>query len=200
MITAQPKHRAPILLPSAASQAPPHVSQAPAIWTALPGEVIEGGEIVLLAIKPSAWRPIFDSAPWVAACVLVAAFMAWLGKPLPGLSVNATTQVILLIALTRVGVAVVRWVPTWHVLTNRRIIDIKGVRTARIASCPLIDIRSTDLQRPPIEKLMRLGTITFTTDHNSQTPHIWRSIDKPEEVHAKIRRAIQNAGHSRHGV
>jgi hypothetical protein len=88
---------------------------------------------------------------------------------------------------------VVRWAPRWYVLTNRRVLDIQGVRSPRIWSCLLTEIRNTYLNASPPEKLTGLGTITFVTDHPDEPPCHWRSVAKPEEVHAKIRRAIENA-------
>ena len=193
MILSPPKPLTSRRFAAATSEAPPRASEAATDWAALPGGVVDGSEIVLLAIKPSMWRLLFDSAPWLATCCVFAALLTWFGRPLPGLSVTATAQVILLIGLARIGLAIVRWVPTWYVLTNRRVINIQGVRAPRISDCLLVEIRNTVLHVSPAEKLTRLGTITFVTDQPSHTPHVWQSIAKPEFVHAKIRRAIEDA-------
>jgi len=175
------------------SDAPSRASDVTARWTTLPGGVIDGGEIVVLAIKPSLWRPVFDSAVWLATSVLLAVTLTMIGLPLPGLSSATTAQLVLLIGFTGLGVSVIRWTTTWHVLTNRRIIDIHGVRTPRIAACLLVHVRNTYLHCSVPEKVTRLGTITFVTDEPDRLPHVWRSIAHPDEVHAKIRRAIENA-------
>jgi hypothetical protein len=159
----------------------------------MPRSVLDGGELVLLAIKPSMWRPFFDSAPLLVICCALAIGLTWLGRPLAGLSLAATAQIVLFVGLARVGVAVVRWVPTWYLLTNRRIIDVRGVRKPRITSCLLIDVRNTYVNSTAAERWTRLGTITFVVDHASAPAHIWQSIARHEEVHAKIRRAIENA-------
>ena len=180
---------------AAATQAPSRATRAAARWTALPGEVIDGGEIVVLAIKPSMWRPVFDSIPWIVTCCLLAAMLMWLGRPIPGWSLTATAQVVLLTALARIGVAVVRWVPTWYVLTNRRIINVHGVRSPRISSCPLLNVRDTYLRASPAERLTHLGTIFFVAGNEDEVSGLWQSVTNPEEVHAKIRRTIENAAH-----
>ncbi len=188
-------------LAATASEAPPRAAKVAAALTALPGGVIEGGEIVLLAIKPSMWRPLFDSAPWVVTGCFLAGVLTWLGRPIPGLSLTVTAQAILVVALARLGLAVVHWIPTWYVLTNRRVLDICGINTPRISSCALLDIRNTCLHTSPVEKLTRLGTIIFVTDHTDKVTHLWQSIGGPRFVHAKIRRAIENAidGHGLSG-
>jgi len=175
------------------SDAPSRASDVTARWTTLPGGVIDGGEIVVLAIKPSLWRPVFDSAAMLVTSVLLAVVLTTLGIPLPGLSPATTAQLVLLIGFAGLGLSVIRWTTTWHVLTNRRIIDIQGVRTPRISACLLVHVRNTYLHITAVEKMTRIGTITFVTDEPDQAPHVWRSIAHPDEVHAKIRRAIENA-------
>lgn len=193
MIHAPPKRSTSVRFAAVTSEAPPHVSEVATRWTALPGGVIDGGEIILLAIKPSMWRPLFDSVPWLVTCCVLAGVLTWLGRPIAGLSLPATAQVILLVAGARLGFAVVRWVPMWYVLTNRRILTIRGVRSPRVLACLLVDIRNTRAHSSPAEKMAHLGSITFVTDPTDETSHLWQSIVKPDDVHAGIRRAIANA-------
>jgi hypothetical protein len=180
-------------LAAATSEAPPQASKLAAHWSAIPGGVVNGGEIVLLAIKPSMWRPVFDSALWLVGCCVLAIVLTSLGRSLAGLSATMAAQIILLVGLARLAYAVMHWVPSWYVLTNRRIIEIEGVRRPVVLDCGLLDIRNTAVRTSPAEKLTRLGTIIFIIDHGGHAPRMWRSIGQPQEVHAKIRRAIENA-------
>ncbi len=193
MIMSPPRPRNAARFATATSEAPPRTRELRPGWAALPGGVIDGGEIIVLAIKPSMWRPLFDSAPWIVTCCMLAIILTWLGTPIAGFSLFSTAQILLLLAFARLGLAVVRWIPTWHVLTNRRIIDVKGIRTPRISACLLVDVRNTYLQVLSADKLARLGTITFVTSKTDRVSHVWQSIARPEEVHAKIRRAIEGA-------
>ena len=178
---------------AAASDAPPSVAERALPWAAFPGGVVDGGEIVILAIKPSMWRPVLESAAWLVTSWLLAAVLTWFGRPIPGLSITATAQLVLLVGLARLAVAIVRWIPTWYVLTNRRIIDIQGARTPKATSCALIDIRNTYQRPTPVERQLALGTILFVSNRDGRQPRPWRSIAKPDEVHARIRRAIEHA-------
>ena len=193
MIRAATRRLTPVSFSATASETPSRATDVAVGWTTLPGGVVDGGEIVLLAIKPSMWRPLFESTPWLVTCCVLAAGLAWLSRPIPGLPLTATVQVIVLVGFARLGLAVVRWVPRWYVLTNRRVLDIQGVRSPRIWSCLLIETRNTYLNVSTAERLTGLGTITFVTDHPGEPPCHWRSVAKPEEVHARIRRAIENA-------
>lgn len=173
----------------------PSASAQPAVapWAAIPGGVIDGGEIVIMAIKPSMWRPLFDSAAWMVGSWIIAGLLTFLGKPITGLSMTTTVQIVLMGGTVGLGVAILRWIPTWYVLTNRRIIHIHGIRTPRIDSCELLEIRNTFVQVGIEEKVTNLGSITFIMDKATSRPRTWRSIQHPLEVHARIRRAIENA-------
>jgi len=159
----------------------------------IPGGVIDGGEIVNLAIKPSMWRPLFDSAAWMVGSWIIAAMLTFLGKPIIGLSMTTTVQIVLMGGTIGLGVAILRWIPTWYVLTNRRIIHIHGIRSPRIDSVELLEIRNTFVQVGIEEKITNLGSITFVMDKAAARPRTWRSIQRPLEVHARVRRAIENA-------
>ena len=193
MIQTSAKRSTMARLATSASEAPPRAADVPAAWTELPGGVLDGGEIILLAVKPSMWRPMFDAAPWMVTCGALVAMLTWLGAPLPKLSLAASAQVLLLLAFARLGLAIVRWVPTWYVLTNRRVIDVRGVRAPRISACMLMEVRNTYLHATPAEKTVHLGTITFVTDHTNQASQVWHSIARSQDVHATIRRAIESA-------
>ena len=187
----RPHHK--VRFSAATSEAPPQAADVPSTLTALPGGVLDGGELILLAIKPSMWRPLFDSAPWLIVCGAVAIILTSMGRTLAGLSLVASAEVVLLVGMTRLALAVVRWVPTWYVLTNRRIITIHGVRHPHITACLLLEIREVFLGASPMERLVRLGSISITANDDRPTPLFWQSIQQPEEVHDKIRRAIRNA-------
>lgn len=193
MIATPTKRYGRTLFAAATSEAPRRAAELAVPWTTLPGGVVDGGEIVVLAIKPSMWRPVFVSAPWLVTCGLLAIVLTRLGLPLAGLSLTASAEVILLIALARLALAVAKWIPTWYVLTNRRVIHIGGVRSPEIDSLPLVDIRNTYLHVSPGERLARLGTITLVSDRPDRPGMIWHSVTKPLEVHTKIRRAIEDA-------
>lgn len=194
MILAPPKRAGSLRFSAAPAEAPTQTVDLPAPWATIPGGAIDGGEIILLAVKPSMWRPLFDSAPWMVTCVALAVALVWLRRPLPALSLTTTAQLALWIAFARLGLSVVRWIPTWYVLTNRRIIHIQGVRSPRVSGCQLINIRDTSVLRSGAEQVTRLGTIAFATDDDTETPQPWRFVAQADDIHDRIRRAILNAG------
>lgn len=162
-------------------------------WVSVPGHVVDGGEIILLAVKPSMWRPLFDSAGWLFVASATALTLLLTGRSIPGLSPAATCQLIVSIGFVRLAFAIVRWVPTWYLLSNHRIIHWHGVRTPRIESRPLLEIRNTYLEVNPLERAAGVGTIRFAYTPPEGPAIVWQSVPNPEAVHSRIRRAIESA-------
>ncbi len=185
--------RLPAVRLSAAAEAP--TVQAPTVAASLPGGVLDGGEIVLLAVKPACWRIAFDSAWWVLVTCLLAAVLTWTQHPFPGLPPAATAQMLILIGVARMAVAVVRWIPTWYLLTNRRVLTLQGVRRPEVTSCLLVDLRHAEVARSAAEKLTRLGSLVFSLREADVEPLLWQSIADPEAVLAQIRDAADKASH-----
>lgn len=183
----------PSMNPFAAADAPPAHAEFPAVGLALPSGLIDGGEIVLMAIKPSMWQPLLTSAPWWVTSLALAIAVSVLGSPLPGISLVMTVQLIMLVGVARFGLALIRWVPRWHILTNRRVIDIRGVRRPRVSALLLVNIRNTYLTSDSVDRVLNLGSITMVTERENDTPRIWRWVAQPDLVHDKIRRAIRDA-------
>ena len=143
------------------TEAPTGSSTLETSWAFLPDEIVDGGEMIVLAIKPSIWRPLFDSIPWLIMAAALSVTLAVMGKPIPGLSVSLSIQILLFLGVARLGIAIIRWVPTWFVLTNRRVMCIHGVRAPRIHSLALIEVRNTYLNATAPERLIGLGTISL---------------------------------------
>lgn len=178
---------------SATATESPSTTEKLADWPVLPGGVVDGGEIVLLTAKPSLFRPFVESAGWLGLSILASLFVIRLGYGLPGWSVAATIQLLLVIGFGRLAWALVRWLTKWYVLTNRRIMDIEGVREPRIWSCSLLEVRNTYLNHTILERASSTGTITILTADERIPPRYWLSVPKSEEIHQDIRRAIEQA-------
>lgn len=171
---------------------PEAASASPSVLR-LPLEALDGGELILLAIKPSVFSPLFRSARWLVVLTVLALGLLLSGTSPMGLSAERAAQLCFGAALARLMFAVVSWSATWYVLTNRRVLEIHGVRAPRVTSTALVDIRNTYLSSGPHEKALHLGTITFVTQHEDRAPWSWAHLQRAEDVHARIRRAIENA-------
>ncbi len=158
-----------------------------------PLDAVDGGEIIIFAIKPSMWAPVFDSCLWLLAAVgLAVSCLVW-GWGLSNFSPQVTAQIILALAAARMLMAIIRWVSSWYVLTNRRVVEITGVRAPQVTSAMLVDIRNTYVAAAIYERPLRLGTITFVSQRDTDAPWSWAHVREPDDVHRAIRKAIENA-------
>lgn len=159
----------------------------------VPSHLLDGGEVVHFAIKPSPWFILLVSLRWVAVTVLVA-----------GLAVTDIVtasyrsyllQLAILLAGARLGWATLDWVSRLYVLTNRRVMSIRGVFKVELFECMLDRIQNTDLSMSLGERLLRVGTIAFHTAASGGNggTGLWRIVARPLEVHEKLREAINRA-------
>jgi len=177
-------------LPEAAVDAPSAAAPATADKVAVPADLLDGGEVVILAIKPSLWTVLFSSFQWLLGGAVIVAFGRWFA---PGWIANAVlVQSVLAVIALRAGFAVMQWVSRVYVLTNRRVMRIRGVFRADVFACPLVKVINTGIAVAPHEALTRLGTIWFNTGQDT-VDGSWYHTARPHEVHAQIRRAIERA-------
>jgi membrane protein YdbS with pleckstrin-like domain len=180
-----------------ATEAPPvggetlvHASVA---GVTLPAGTLDGGEVVLLAVKPSMWLPLIDALAWVVSGVIVSGAIIWTETPLPGLTVQISAQLALLAAALRLGIAVARWIPTWHLLTNRRVIDIRGIRRPQLTYTPLLHVAEVRHTAAPLERPLRLGTVAILPRSGDQPVQVWRCLSDSRQVQERIDRAVRDA-------
>jgi hypothetical protein len=112
---------------------------------------------------------------------------------LGGLSPKLAAELACLMIAARVGVALLRWVSRFYVLTNRRVMRLRGVFRADVCSCLLLDVRNTRVIRGLHERAAKLGTLEFISDKLAGLDPHWYNIAKSDEVHARVRRAIERA-------
>lgn len=159
----------------------------------LPLELLDGGELVILAIKPSLWFVLFDSMKWLAACAVVLLGAALAGGRLEWVSYAALAEGTVLVVACRLGVAVLRWVSRFYVLTNRRILRLHGVLKAHVLDLPLTDVLNTRVTRSWPERWAAVGTLRFACQQAERHDPTWHNIAEPDAVHAQVRRAIERA-------
>ncbi len=160
----------------------------------VPQSLLDGGEIVHFAIKPAPWFILLVSLRWILAAAMIAC-LAWMDVVAPYYRVFAL-QAAVLIAVARLGWAALEWVSRLYVLTNRRVMSIRGVTKVEVFECTLDRIQNTYMVLSPPERLARVGTVAFQTAAASSGAGgtgTWRMIAKPLEVHEQLLAAIHRA-------
>jgi len=159
----------------------------------VPEHLLSGGEIVLLAIKPSLLFVLFRSFRWVVMVTILAVPAYSLADRVGWLHARGLVQVAAGLVVLRLGFALLQWVSRLYVLTNRRVMRIRGIFNVDIFECPLEKIQNTFLTLGLHERIFRLGSIAFATAGTGGVEAVWENIAHPLEVHERVRDAIRRA-------
>ncbi len=162
---------------------------------AIPAHLLDGGEIVELKIKPSLWFIVFTSFRTLLAMGLIVLLSYPLSRALDpiGLSQPLLVKMAVALACARLGAAALQWVSRLYVLTNRRVMRIRGVFNVDIFECQLTRIQNTFMRLTLYERVFGLGTIGFATAGTGGIEASWENLNHPLEVHERIRTAIRKA-------
>ncbi|MBN1492279.1 MAG: PH domain-containing protein [Phycisphaerae bacterium] len=172
-------------------------SQPLAVADLVPEHLLDGGEVVLLAIKPSLWFIPFVTIRWLIGLVLVIVLAPRLGAALPWADSALAIKAAAALAAARVGFAVLEWASRLYVLTNRRVMRIRGIFNVNLFECSLLKIQNTNIRLTWYERFFGLGTILIATAGTGTIEAEWLNIAHPLEVHEQIRAAIHRARGSR---
>lgn len=162
----------------------------------LTAEMLDGGEIIILAVKPSLWFVVFDSIRWLLAGGALLALSMLRSLAIPGLTGRSIAQLACLIMFVRVGISMLRWTSRLYVLTNRRVMRLWGVTRPELVSCGLREITSTAVHVAPYERVFGLGTLCLEAQPPPDGELHWYHVARVEEIHAEVRKAIERANQS----
>ncbi|MEM6332683.1 MAG: PH domain-containing protein [Planctomycetota bacterium] len=161
----------------------------------LPNHLIDGGETVLLLLKPSLLFVVLAPLRTLAALLVFTVLLATADAYLTG---SAYRDEILLVGLAVIGLRLfwqfLEWLSRAYVLTDRRLIRVRGVLTVQVFECPLPRIQHTELVRILREQLFGLGTLAFTTAGTGAIDAAWEMINRPVEVQQEVVRAVRRYG------
>ena len=159
----------------------------------VPADLLSGGEIIILAIKPSGWFVLLASLP-VLVSALVVAVIAYVVDIYS--SWSAAEAVICLCAavvVIRLTWACWQWLGRTYVLTDRRIVTVRGLLHVRVSAAALTDIRRAVLTATIAERLFGTGGIYYLTDSENTPAVAWNTVAQPVEVHEIVTKTIERS-------
>ncbi len=176
---------------SADQAAPPAAVDDPRALAMLPTQLLHDGEVIILLLKPSPWFIVLDVLPWLGCLGLV--LTGGLVLTAQGLWSLGRTDLVLA-ALTLAGLRLfwqfLEWLSRVYVLTDRRILRVRGVVRVQVFECALSRIQHTQADFSLRERLFGLGTISFATAGTAVVEVSWRMLAKPLEVHQIVLRTL----------
>lgn len=187
----QTRWRGPAPHPTEDSMASKPVSSE-LVSSLLPPAMLQQDEIVLLLVKPSLWFIFLTSLRFMLVvtflCVLIIRGFALNAASYLTPQTLATTAA--LVSLGRLIWALLVWTSHIYLLTNQRLVTIKGVLNVSIYQANLRKIQRTILYRPLMERLLGLGTIGFATAATNTFDSSWVMIPHSLQTHESIVAAI----------
>ncbi len=157
----------------------------------IPAHLLDDGEQIILAIKPSMWLIVFNSAKLIGLIVFIIAGMRFFHIELGYNIQQRIYQFAAALIICQLIIAFLQWMSRLYVLTDRRIIRIRGVFNVDVFEAPLDKIQNTFLTLAIHERLFGLGSIHFTTAGTAGVEATWQNINRPLEIHEIIRNAIR---------
>ena len=153
----------------------------------LPHDLLSESEQVIIAIKPSLWIIAFLSFRTTVAALAVMIAAMLFARPMQ-LEMYSGKVIIFcgLAILARVLFALLQWASRSYVLTDQRLIRVRGVFTIDIFQCPISRIQNTFMILTLPQRFLRLGSIAFTTAGTGQIEAAWHQIKTPLKIHNKL--------------
>jgi hypothetical protein len=180
---------------SGAGNAGPQAVSPELVGAMVPAQILQEDEIVLVLTKPSLFFLFYSSFRFLVATLLVgviAGQISWLGTV--SLTPPAIALITVLACVGRLVWALLVWTSHIYMLTNRRILTIKGVINVGMFQAQLRKIQNVRLYRPIGQRLFAAGTIGFSTAAAAGAPEsTWVMIARPGETHEQIMAAIGKA-------
>ena len=162
----------------------------------VPTDQLDGGEIIILALKPSMWYLVLVSVRWLVGAALVIIVAPWLVSIYPAFSDQmrgGVTQSAIIITAARLILALLQWSSRLYVLTNQRVMCYRGVIHVALFEARLVHLRNTYVNERRFERLCNVGSIGFSLQGGRQIDAWWDQVSKPHDIHQRIRRAIEKA-------
>jgi membrane protein YdbS with pleckstrin-like domain len=158
----------------------------------LPQEMLHDDEVVLILTKPSLWFVLLTSFRFILATVLLGVLAVRFQSQV-NLSAQTIGAVTALVCVGRLFWAMLVWSSHTYMLTNQRIVTIKGVLNTTMTQAHLRKVQRTVLYRPLYLKFFGIGTVGIGTAATTDFEATWVMIARPLPTHEAIVAAIRKA-------
>jgi hypothetical protein len=159
----------------------------------LASHILREGEIVLMVLKPSFWFIPFSSASFAAIAAIASLALAVLDHRTHD---HFYFELAVFLIAGRLMWAILQWIGLLYVLTDMRVLRVRGVFNVDIFDCPLRKVVRTRLVSTIREKLAGVGSIEIIPTDEDMPTAIWQTIRKPAETHERLMAAINRAKQS----
>jgi len=189
MPKAPPPHRRHVAHAEGASAEP--LSAQAALM--LPAQLLYPGEVVVLLLRPSPLYILLAPLRTLIVIVLGVLLVALVQRR--GLDLGLSAADLVLAGTGLIGARlfwqVLEWLNRIYILTDRRVIRVRGVVNVHVFERPLDDVRRVDLLRPAILRVFGLGTLGYITNGDNTYEAYWHMLAKPRQVHDTVNQTLK---------
>jgi len=150
--------------------------------------LLQDGEEIILALKPSGWYVLLISCPVLVAAGVVAVASELFGFAGPRQAVPVLCAVAVCLRLV---VACCQWMGVLYLLTNKRVMRVRGLLRADSCWCELRKISQVIVSASTLEGLIGLGSLMFQQENASCQEACWVNIDSPRQVQQAVEGALK---------
>ena len=153
----------------------------------LPAELLQPHEIIILLLKPNPWFIVL--APLKTLVIL--ALATWAAVALSDyVNLRLPPRDIVLLGVAVIGLRLfwqfLEWLSRVYVLTDQRMIRVRGVLRVHVFECRLEQIQHTAANFSIRERVFALGTIVFATAGTAFNEVLWEMVARPLDVHQRV--------------
>ncbi len=156
---------------------------------------LAGGESIILTVRPSGWLILLMSWPLLVGVAVIAAVSLAASRYCAyDVDNNMVVLICLAIGAMRVTIACCQWQGRMYILTDRRVMRIKGVFNEDCYQCPLKNIRRVHLLSTLPERIVSVASLLFDRIDEKPVPDVdWICLANPREVHQSVEKAMRRA-------
>lgn len=178
-------------LPLAEAETDPAADQLRRAAAFLPAELLQPDETIILLLKPSLWYVLLSCMGTLITFAVITIGAFWLAE---FKLLQVSQREIVLLGVGLIGLRIIwqffEWLSRVYVLTDRRVVRIRGVIRVSVFESPLRTIQHTSAFFSLRERIFGLGSIGFATAGTGTIEAIWEMIPSPLETHQQVVHAI----------
>lgn len=163
--------------------------------SAMAQDRLEDGESIILTARPSGWLILLMSWPLLVGLTAVAA-VSLAAEQFTTYDVDNHMVVLICLAVgaIRVTVACSQWQGRMYILTDRRVMRIKGVFREDCYQCPLKKIRQVQVSATLPERIVSVASLMFERVDEKPVPDAdWICLANAQDVLQAVENALRRA-------
>ena len=141
------------------------------------------------------WAALLWPAALLLAALLIGSFLgAWLSPGTNSDPVDTVAFLVVMFFLLRFGWKLFEWQIDRILVTNRRVVEVSGLITRRVASMPLTKVTDLTYKRTPLGRGLGFGELAIESAGQKQALEAITYIPRPDQFYRAFADLLNAAG------